>query len=474
MGAYSLLEKIRPGPPSLRILVRVVPAALIVIVLFFLFASQKPREIIAISGRPPPVVPPPPRPSDALNASNATNTQNTQNTQKPQNTQNTKPTWQWSPEHDADNFGLSEEQCLIAFPKQYADLDKSVSLWAERRIKPEDLDARPVHTSLIRAMIYEGQLFIIEYGPQTQTQSRGPATLFALHRALTAFPDRHLLPNIEFVLTTEDYDKDEDPTAPIWAYTKQDEDDLVWMMPDFGYFSWPESKVGAYHEMRKRIMAVDEGGLGPDGNLTAPLPFHNKTPQIVWRGVTWTNEEIRGQLMEVTKDQSWADVQVIDWGDRDNPNSNLIPIEDHCRYMFAAQTEGKSYSGRAKYLLNCRSVTVSHPTLWREPHQSALVAEGPDANYVEVYSDWSDLPQKIQYFIDHPAEAERIANNSIATFRDRYLTNAAEACYWRQLIRKWGSVMDFQPAAFIVTSEGKLARRGDSYEDWALKGPRSE
>ena len=39
-----------------------------------------------------------------------------------------------------------------------------------------------------------------------------------------------------------------------------------------------------------------------------------------------------------------------------------------------------------------------------------------------------------------PEEAKRIADNSVKTFRERYLTEAAEACYWRALIRGWAQV----------------------------------
>lgn len=39
--------------------------------------------------------------------------------------------------------------------------------------------------------------------------------------------------------------------------------------------------------------------------------------------------------------------------------------------------------------------------------------------------------------LEDPAAAERIANNSVSTFRERYLTPAAEACYWRALWSGW-------------------------------------
>jgi len=59
-----------------------------------------------------------------------------------------------------------------------------------------------------------------------------------------------------------------------------------------------------------------------------------------------------------------------------------------------------------------------------------------------VKRDFSDLGDKVQHYISHPKEAQHIADNGIATFRERYLTLAAEACYWRRLIEGWNEVAD--------------------------------
>jgi hypothetical protein len=47
------------------------------------------------------------------------------------------------------------------------------------------------------------------------------------------------------------------------------------------------------------------------------------------------------------------------------------------------------------------------------------------------------LEQKIQELLDDPTEAQRIATNSVNVFRERYLTAAADACYWRALLQAW-------------------------------------
>lgn len=278
-----------------------------------------------------------------------------------------------------------------------------------------------------------------------------------------------MLPSIEFIFTTEDFDNEPTGLAPIWAYSKRDSDDSVWLMPDFGYWAWPEVQIGPYHEVRRRIAAIDDGETDAQGALVPGLRFQDKKKQLVWRGSLATNPPVRGKLLKSSLGRSWASVRVIDWDDENDLRYNLLPIEDHCRYMFLAHTEGRSFSGRGKYLLNCRSVVISHPLEWREAHHAALVSSGLDANYVEVDRDFADLPHKIDYLIDHPEVAERIANNAVRTFRDRYLTPAAESCYWRHLVRQYASVCDFEPVLFSTDRDGKKHPRGVPFEMWLLR-----
>lgn len=62
------------------------------------------------------------------------------------------------------------------------------------------------------------------------------------------------------------------------------------------------------------------------------------------------------------------------------------------------------------------------------------MADGPNQNYVAIRRDFFDLEWQVQRYLNDPAAAQLIADNAVATFRDRYTSPAAEACYWRRLI----------------------------------------
>ena len=90
--------------------------------------------------------------------------------------------------------------------------------------------------------------------------------------------------------------------------------------------------------------------------------------------------------------------------------------------------------------------------------------EGPDQNYVKMKEDWSDLERIINEFLENPKKAKVITDNAVRMLRDRYLTPTAEACYWRKLVKGYGSV-SFEPKFF---KDGGRTWRGVPFESVAL------
>lgn len=82
--------------------------------------------------------------------------------------------------------------------------------------------------------------------------------------------------------------------------------------------------------------------------------------------------------------------------------------------------------------------------------------------------DFSDLPNKMAHLLANPDKAQRIADNSVKTFRERYLTPAAEACYWRNLWEGYAAVSE---SPKLWRGDGKDKRkRGLRFETFVLLG----
>ena len=97
-----------------------------------------------------------------------------------------------------------------------------------------------------------------------------------------------------------------------------------------------------------------------------------------------------------------------------------------------------------------------------------MVNSGPNQNFVEVERDFSDLPAKMTQLLCDPALARRVADNNVRTFRERYLTPAATACYWRALLKGYASV--FTATGLQLEGERPGPVEGMRYESFVLMG----
>jgi hypothetical protein len=274
--------------------------------------------------------------------------------------------------------------------------------------------------------------------------SREYATISAILRTLLTSPEP--VPNIEFTFLTDDIVR----PNPQWAYSRKKDSQELWLMPDFGFYSWPEPMIGTYAEVQQKAVARDK-----------KVSWGFKTPKLVWRGAI-PNLPVRQRLLNITKGKDWADVKTINWGNKESFRHDRLTMDAHCEYKYLMHTEGTSNSGRLKYLQNCRSVVVAHKLEWVQHHHHLMVSSGPDQNFVEVERTYEDLEPKIHDLMLNDADAEAIADRSVKLFRERYLTPAAEACYWRKLFKGWAAV-SFEPQFTHPTNGSWRGLPAESY-----------
>jgi hypothetical protein len=154
------------------------------------------------------------------------------------------------------------------------------------------------------------------------------ASLSALHRAITSAKPRSSIPNIEFVFTVEDLPAQ--PTKPLWTLTRRAQDEELWLMPDFGWWSWDMPQIGALDEIAEE--AIQRESIEP---------WDQKHEKLVWRGKLTMAPKLRRALLDAAKGKSWSDVGQVRWSDPDFKEQFLGPV-DQCSYMFIAHAEGKS------------------------------------------------------------------------------------------------------------------------------------
>lgn len=151
----------------------------------------------------------------------------------------------------------------------------------------------------------------------------------ALHRAVLAAPPGSSIPNIEFVFSVEDLPAQ--PKKPVWQLARRVQDTALWLMPDFGFWSWDVQSLGTLDEVMQETVQREK-----------LEPWDRKTAKLVWRGKITFAPKLRRALIDAAKGKPWSDVGQVKWGDPDFKKEFLGPV-DQCNYMFIAHAEGTSH-----------------------------------------------------------------------------------------------------------------------------------
>ncbi|WP_282917912.1 glycosyl transferase family 90 [Porphyromonas macacae] len=146
--------------------------------------------------------------------------------------------------------------------------------------------------------------------------------------------------------------------------------------------------------------------------------FTEKQDKVIFRGDT-KNKENRQVFLEMFHDHPLFDV-----GDTSpDPQSNStdkLTLYEHLDYKFIVSLEGNDVASNLKWVMSSNSIAVMpKPTCETWFMEGCLI---PDYHYIEVKSDYSDFVERIQYYIEHPDEAQQIidhAHEYIAQFQDK-------------------------------------------------------
>ncbi|KAI9733041.1 MAG: hypothetical protein M1834_003586 [Cirrosporium novae-zelandiae] len=325
----------------------------------------------------------------------------------------------WDYTRDGRDLQMDQLQCEGAFPGLFDEIDRAVMQRKAIPVTIEELDNINPETGYFRVMIYDNELYIIETG--RDIYSRGLATLEALNRAILSSPD--ILPNIEFVFNSDYRVK----PSPQWVFARRPEDEDKWLMPDFGDWAGDRTLPSTFKQLqhKARLSEVSE----------------------------WTWNRKIDELVEESQ-----------------PIHHTAAIVEYCHYKYLAHKESdRTFLPGLKSLQTCQAVILSPQLNWIQAfHPLMSSAPGPQQNYIrmDTMENATQLEDKLRWLREHDAEAEQIALNSVTTFRDRYLTPAAEMCYWRKLVRGWREV-SFEPE-FSNSTNGRW--RGVPFERYGLQG----
>lgn len=149
-------------------------------------------------------------------------------------------------------------------------------------------------------------------------------------------------------------------------------------------------------------------------------PFAEKLNKAIFRG------KIRQSRLRVRFLQQFLGHPLCDCGvvgrNEGCPEEWMAPkktIAEHLDYKFILALEGNDVASNLKWVMSSNSLAVM-----TRPTCETWFMEGtlrPDYHYVEVREDFSDLEQKLRFYMEHPDKAEEIighAHEYVRQFRD--------------------------------------------------------
>lgn len=139
------------------------------------------------------------------------------------------------------------------------------------------------------------------------------------------------------------------------------------------------------------------------------IPFDKKIPKLLFRG------DIYGKPARMEFFRRWASHPLMDLGDtnRSHPSewhTDFISVPDHFHYQFILALEGYDVASALQWIMASNCVPVmTRPAVESWLMHGRLI---PGVHYIEIASDFSDVGEKMEYYVAHPEEAEKISVES--------------------------------------------------------------
>jgi hypothetical protein len=119
------------------------------------------------------------------------------------------------------------------------------------------------------------------------------------------------------------------PDKPVWSLARRAQDNMLWLMPDFGFWSWDLPALGTFTEVESEVIESER-----------LLPWEKKTDKLVWRGKITYAPKLRRALVDAAQGKPWSAVGQLTWEDTGFETQFISPVEQ-CTYMYIAHAEGE-------------------------------------------------------------------------------------------------------------------------------------
>ncbi len=139
------------------------------------------------------------------------------------------------------------------------------------------------------------------------------------------------------------------------------------------------------------------------------VPFERKQNRVIFRG------EIAHKPRRIEFLEKHYHTPLVDAGSvgpilKEEWNRSKLSILEHLQFKFIMALEGNDVASNLKWIMSSNSIAVMpKPTCETWFMEGLLI---PNYHYIEIKPDYSDLEERLQYYIDNPDQARIIVKNA--------------------------------------------------------------
>lgn len=142
--------------------------------------------------------------------------------------------------------------------------------------------------------------------------------------------------------------------------------------------------------------------------INDPVTYADKKNQIVWRGANFVLH--RMNVLTRYYNHPLCDIGQTKPINGDPWEKGFMSIRDQLNYKFILCIEGNDVATNLKWAMSSNSVCVMSKPKYETWFMEGLLQ--PGVHYVECKDDYSDLPDKIEYYLNHQEAALEIVKNA--------------------------------------------------------------
>lgn len=155
-------------------------------------------------------------------------------------------------------------------------------------------------------------------------------------------------------------------------------------------------------------------------------PFHEKKNLLIGRGAIY--QQHRFDFYEKYFSHPLCDLGAVGNVGVTKPEwlKPKISIEEHLDYKFILSLQGNDVATNLKWVMSSNSIAVMpKPTIETWFMEGQLIG---GEHFIEIKADYSDLEEKLNFYIKNPAECEKILKNAHAHCQQFFDKNKEDLC----------------------------------------------